>query len=187
MTHPIRNKTQIQNGNLKCFSRFQLFLQPPLHPSVLLQCIETGRIETTILSPISCLRLAEKKLQKLDYKIPSHLSSLTLQKHIDWEEDLTAPSISLLVEDLTTWDGDQTVSSLQQLDRVHPPHALSRHSPNWWLSSGSREGPLDRVHQSRDICWMNDVDDIYIYWGSWIINILEVIMVKIMMKVMTKI
>ena len=40
-----------------------------------------------------------------------------------------------LVIDLTTsWVEDQTVSSLQQLDRVHPPHALSRHSPNWWGS-----------------------------------------------------
>ena len=49
----------------------QLYCSIPLHPSVLLQCIETGGIETRILSPISFLCLAKKNLEKLGLQNPA--------------------------------------------------------------------------------------------------------------------
>ena len=92
----------------------QLYCSIPLHPSVLLQCIETGGIETRILSPISFLCLAKKNWKYGKTWIFTKPSLLTFQgcendfyilvelvQFSAKEEDVMTTSISPLVEDLT--------------------------------------------------------------------------------------
>ena len=90
----------IQNGNISQFLNFLAFsLFSPIAPiRVLLQCIETGRIERRILSPISCLCLAKKKLeklQKLDYTILHIVINVYKQKFQSKEDDIREPPFLL--------------------------------------------------------------------------------------------
>ena len=133
VTYPIRRKvsqykivfTEMISMFCKLLAFFLLLQSHCTRPSVQLQCIEIGGIETTILLPISLSlsgqeREKMEKLQELDNKtLPIWQFETVWFSSSYWETRLKddyyviAATISPLVADLRrSWVGDQTDSSL---------------------------------------------------------------------------